>query len=63
MIFFIYKMNDLNNQCLVFPHPVSLKFLWLADAGLSFLYSMAFKHILQLFNKISTLSVYLIVLT
>lgn len=44
-------MNDLYNPVSVFSHPVSLKFLFLADVGLCFLYSVAFKHILQ-FNKI-----------
>lgn len=52
VIFFIYEMNDLYNPVSVSPHPVPLKFLSLAGAGLSFLHSMAFKHILQLFNKI-----------
>lgn len=40
------------NPVSVFPHPVPLKFLWLAGAALSFLCSVAFKHILQLFHKI-----------
>lgn len=52
MIFFFYEMNDLYNIVSVFSHPVSLKFLWLAVAGLSFLYSVAFKHTLPLFNNI-----------
>lgn len=63
MIFFITEMKDLYNPVSVLSHPVSLNFLWLTDAGVSFLHSMAFKLILQLFNKILTFSVHLIVLT
>lgn len=36
VIFFIFEINYVYNSVSVFPHPVPLKFPWLASADLSF---------------------------